>query len=103
MSQRILLVPEEPRTLLAEIQAQLEQSPADGLRLIDSTDWMADVLWPVWCEYLDDAGIGRAEFQRIVSSYRNELRLWVMGERPWVHCIEGLVGRVERRMEVSAM
>jgi hypothetical protein len=40
----------------------------------------------------------RRRFLGIVIGYRNELRLWVMGERPWEHCVTGLAGRVVRRL-----
>jgi hypothetical protein len=44
----------------------------------------------------------RDQFGHIVAGYGNELRLWVVGERPWQQYISGLVGRVERRLPPSA-
>ena len=43
----------------------------------------------------------RERFGQIVAGYGNELRLWVVGERPWQQYISGLAGRVERRLPPS--
>ncbi len=40
----------------------------------------------------------RGRFQEIARGYAGELRLWVVGERPWDHCAAGLAGRVWRRL-----
>jgi hypothetical protein len=40
----------------------------------------------------------KARFLEIARSYSAELRLWVVGERPWIHCVSGLAGRVRRRL-----
>jgi hypothetical protein len=40
----------------------------------------------------------RDRFQEIVTGYRRELWLWVMGERTWSQCAGGLLGRVQRRL-----
>ena len=34
----------------------------------------------------------------IARGYSGELRLWVVGERPWDQCVAGLAGRVRRRL-----
>ena len=44
----------------------------------------------------------REQFGQIVTGYGNELRLWVVGERPWAHYVSGLAGRVERRLMPSS-
>ena len=46
--------------------------------------------------------MSRDRFGRIVAGYGNELRLWVVGERPWQQFISGLAGRVERRLSPSS-
>lgn len=97
-----LHVPEEPLALLAEAQEFLHRAPADGLDRIDDGEWITDTLWPVWREPLRQAGIEREQFRQFVIGYRNEVRLWIMGERPWTHCVEGLIGRVERRMKTES-
>lgn len=92
-----LEVPEEPIDLLAEVRECIQRAPADGLDRIDSGGLITDTLWPTWSASLRQAGIDREQFRRIAVGYRNEVRLWVMGERTWAHCVEGLTGRIQRR------
>jgi hypothetical protein len=92
-----LPLPEEPTKLKAKTRTLLEQSPEAGQQLLAKGRWIATPLWPQWRGALEPRGINRARFLEIVVGYRNELRLWVMGERPWPHCIAGLAGRLERR------
>ncbi len=40
----------------------------------------------------------RAGLLKITRGYAGEIRLWVMGERPWDHCVAGLAGRLKRRL-----
>ena len=40
----------------------------------------------------------RDRFGGIVTGYRRELWLWVMGERTWAQSAGGLLGRVRRRL-----
>jgi hypothetical protein len=75
---------EEPVQLKHEMRTLLEQSPERGMRELECGCLIAAPLWDT--------------FRRIVVGYRNELRLWVMGERPWEHCVAGLAGRIERRL-----
>ena len=42
--------------------------------------------------------MGHDRFLQISRGYADELRLWVVGERPWDHCAAGLAGRVQRRL-----
>jgi hypothetical protein len=42
--------------------------------------------------------MGHDRFIEISRGYADELRLWVVGERPWDHCAAGLAGRVQRRL-----
>ncbi|HKG24206.1 MAG TPA: hypothetical protein VKB09_01085 [Thermomicrobiales bacterium] len=92
-----LPLPEEPIKLKLKTRTLLEQSPEEGQRLLAEGRWIATPLWKQWREALEPRGITRARFLEIVVGYRNELRLWVMGERPWLHCIAGLAGRLARR------
>ena len=59
---------------------------------------MADLLWKEWGAKLEGMGMDREKFLQITRGYAGEIRLWVMGERPWEHCISGLAGRVLRRL-----
>ena len=52
--------------------------------------------------FSEEHGMDRERFGQIVAGYGNELRLWVVGERPWQQYISGLAGRVERRLSPSA-
>ncbi|MCA1688570.1 MAG: hypothetical protein LC714_08280 [Actinobacteria bacterium] len=95
---RILLLPEEPVELRAETLALLEDWPEEGARVIGDAAFVADSLWDEWREDLAGAGMDRDRFLEISRGYSGELRLWVMGERPWAHCVAGLAGRVRRRL-----
>jgi hypothetical protein len=93
------LIPlEEPHALRAETRALVEDSPEEGLRLVRDGQPLADSLWEEWGAALCEAGMDRERFYEITRGYADEIRLWVMGERPWHHCVAGLAGRVLRRL-----
>ncbi len=92
----ILPLPEEPADLRAQTRALLENWPEEGARVIGDAAFVADLLWDEWEKEL--AGMGRDRFLEIARSYSGELRLWVVGERPWDQCVAGLAGRVRRRL-----
>jgi hypothetical protein len=94
----ILPLPEEPVKLRAETRALLEDWPEDGARVIGDATFVADPLWDEWGEVIEGAGMDRGRFVEIVRGYSGEVRLWVVGERPWDHCVAGLAGRVRRRL-----
>jgi hypothetical protein len=98
MGRVVLPSPEEPRALRATTRALLEDDPEAGLQLLAAGEWIAGPLWDNWRATLEAHGLDYAGFLQIVVGYRNELRLWVMGERTWEHCAEGLAGRVTRRL-----
>lgn len=93
-----LPLPDEPVELKAETRALLEDSPEKGGRLISEAAFVADLLWEEWGADLESAGMGYDRFMEISRSYVGELRLWVVGERPWDHCAAGLAGRLSRRL-----
>jgi hypothetical protein len=97
-----LPLPEEPVALKNKTRSLLEQSPEAGQQLLAAGEWIAAPLWKRWRIELVPYGMKRAQFLGIVVGYRNELRLWVMGERPWDHCVAGLAGRVARRVAITA-
>ena len=97
-ARRILPLPEEPVELRTETRALLEDWPEDGARVIDDATFVAHPLWDQWGEDLEGAGMVRDRFVEIARGYSGELRLWVVGERPWDHCVAGLAGRVWRRL-----
>jgi hypothetical protein len=94
-----LPIPPEPIAMKKKTRTLLEQSPEAGQRLLADGTWIALPLWRHWGGALRPYGMKRKRFLEIVAGYRNELRLWVMGERPWDHCIAGLAGRVKRRIK----
>jgi hypothetical protein len=93
-----LPVPEEPRALRSETRALLEESPEEGNRVIEDASFVSDLLWKEWGDDLEDSGMGRDRFVEVSRGYAGELRLWVVGERPWDHCAAGLAGRLLRRL-----
>jgi hypothetical protein len=95
---RLLPLPAEPADLRAETRALLEDWPEEGARVIGDAVFVADLLWSEWAEDLEGAGMDRDRFLEISRDYSGELRLWVVGERPWDHCAAGLAGRVRRRL-----
>ena len=97
------LIPlEEPHALRAETRALVEDSPEEGLRLVRDGQPLADSPWEEWGAVLREAGVDRERFHEITRGYADEIRLWVMGERPWDHCVAGLAGRVLRRLPRQA-
>jgi hypothetical protein len=93
-----LPVPEEPTEVKAETRALLEDSPEEGSRVIADAAFVSGLLWHEWGADLERAGMDYARFLKISRSYAGELRLWVVGERPWDHCAAGLAGRLLRRL-----
>ena len=86
--------PEEPSALKSLVRELLQQSPETGLPLVVAGTWIADPLWELWGAELTRHGMARQRFGQIVAAFGNELRLWVVGERPWAQYIAGLAGRV---------
>jgi hypothetical protein len=98
LAQKTLPLREEPVELRVEARASLEESPEEGSRLIGEAAFVADLLWEDWGNLLEPAGMPYNRFLQISRGYADELRLWVVGERPWDHCAAGLAGRVQRRL-----
>lgn len=99
---RILPLPEEPVALRAVARTLLEQAPEAGLPVVVAGEWIADPLWERWGGALGQRGMGRDRFDSIVADYGNELRLWVVGERPWEQYASALAGRLVRRLAPAA-
>lgn len=91
---------EEPTALRDEMYALLAQDPARGRARIEQGDWISGRLWDAWRPALEPRGLDEVWLRRVVAGYANELRLWLVGERTWRHCIEGLAGRTARRSTV---
>jgi hypothetical protein len=97
-ARKTLPLPEEPTKLRVETRALLEDSPEEGTRVINDASFVSDLLWEQWGKGLEEAGMGQGRFREIARGYAGELRLWIVGERPWDHCAAGLAGRVWRRL-----
>ncbi len=95
---RNLPLPPEPVELRAETRAFIEDSPEEGIRLVNDGHPLAGLLWEEWGERLEGADMDYERFLQIARGYAGEIRLWVMGERPWDHCVAGFAGRVLRRL-----
>jgi hypothetical protein len=93
-----LSLPEEPVALRRRTRALIEEDPGRGTAVVDAGPWIADPLWERWGPALEAAGMDRDRFGAIVTGYRRELWLWVMGERTWAQSAGGLLGRVQRRL-----
>ena len=93
-----LSLPDEPATVRTDTRALLEESPEEGSRKVNDARFVADLLWDEWEGQLEAGTMGYERFLEISRGYNNELRLWVVGERPWDHCVAGLAGRVTRRL-----
>jgi hypothetical protein len=102
MNAPMLPLPDEPHSLKAVVRTLLEQAPDEGLPLVLAGEWIAEPLWEHWGEILVPRGMDREHFGEIVAGYANELRLWVVGERPWEQAAGGLAGRVSRRLNAVA-
>ena len=96
-----LSVPDEPKDLKAETRALLEESPEEGSRVIEDATFVSDLLWEEWRTDLEEAGMGYDRFVQISRGYDAEFRLWVVGERPWNHCVARLAGRSLRRLPAT--
>lgn len=93
---------EEPRVLRVMARTLLDQAPGTGLPFIVEGAWIADLLWESWGHVLAPRGMERDRFDQIVTEFGNELRLWVVGERPWEQYASGLAGRVLRRLDATS-
>ncbi|MGP8006744.1 MAG: hypothetical protein ACLP2J_06910, partial [Acidimicrobiales bacterium] len=95
-------------TLAPGARLELPEEPEElreGLRdaLLDGQDWRAgfsdDIciglwLWGAWQPTLEPLGVSRDDFVEVVTAYRRELWLWLIGDRPWSQYVGGLAGRV---------
>jgi hypothetical protein len=92
----VLHVPDEPTALAdAWLDAIFEGRALD--EVLTGDDGLVAWLWSRW-RSLSSSGLTEDELARIVLAYRREVWLWLAGERTWVQCCSGLIGRVGRRV-----
>lgn len=96
-----LPVPDEPVPVRERALALARSDPGAARRRLAGGEWIADALWEAWGPVLEAAGAERALVVQAAAEYRLELWLWVVGERIWSQCAEGLAGRVARRVAVG--
>jgi hypothetical protein len=93
-----LAPPPEPAALRARTRALAERDPAAAAELLGRGEWITGPLWRCWGAALRPAGFGRERLRALAADYRRELWLWLVGERTWAQCADGLAGRVRRRL-----
>ena len=89
-------MPDEPVARAEQWRAAV----LDGRELDDvltDEEGVVQWLWTRW-RSLASVGVSEADFRGIVLAYRREIWLWVAGERTWVQCCSGLIGRITRRI-----
>jgi hypothetical protein len=92
----VLHVPDEP-TSRAEgwLAAVLDGRELTAVLTADG-DGVTAWLWSRWLA-LAATGLSEEDLGVIVLGYRREVWLWLAGERTWVQCCSGLIGRINRR------
>lgn len=100
---------------MAGVRLERPEEPVDmrtALRdtLLQGVDWREgfadDIcvglwLWELWRPALEPAGMDREAFIDVVVDYGREVWLWLMGERTWDQMVDGLAGRVARRLPAA--
>jgi hypothetical protein len=92
----VLHVPDEPTGHAERWLAAV----SDGRELngvLTGEDGVVDWLWTRW-RSLASAGLDESDLRAMVLAYRREIWLWLAGERTWVQCCSGLIGRISRRI-----
>jgi hypothetical protein len=92
-----LHVPDEP-TVRAEQWLAAVHEGREFERVLTDDNGIVPWLWSRW-RSLASNGMNEEEFGRIVLDYRRELWLWLVGDRTWVQCCSGLIGRITRRVD----
>ena len=93
----ILPVPAEPTELREAICGAVLGGSSWRGAFGDSLG-VGDVLWEQWESVLEAGGLGRPDFDIVVRGYRRELWFWLLGDRSWRQVVEGLSGRMLRRL-----
>ena len=92
----VLHVPDEP-TARADAWLAAIHEGRELDEVLAGDDGFVPWLWSRW-RSLSSSGLTEDELARIVVDYRREIWLWLAGERTWVQCCSGLIGRVTRRL-----
>jgi hypothetical protein len=92
----VLHVPDEPTVRAEEWLAAVLDGRDLATVLTEASDGFTDWLWSRW-RALAATGLNEEDLELIVLGYRREIWLWLAGERTWVQCCSGLIGRINRR------
>jgi hypothetical protein len=92
----VLHVPDEP-TARAEVWRAAILDGGEFEDVLSGDDGVTAWLWSRW-RSLAAVGLDEEALSRVVLGYKRELWLWLAGERTWVQCCSGLIGRVNRRV-----
>lgn len=87
----------EPVKLKRSLRQGVLDRPQDWHAREEPSGSLSDWLWQQWAPALTSLGVDRDHLGAVVAGYRQELWLWLMGERTWTHTAEGLTGRIGRR------
>lgn len=91
-----LEMPAEPLGLRATLREKaLETYPPESSSF---ENCFAVWTWERWRSALEPAGFGREAFIEVVAGYRREVWFWILGDRGWAQLVNGLAGRVSRRL-----
>ena len=93
-------LPTEPVELRDALRALVRQRPSSWEAVAGDGRWIAEPVWAGAASYLPDLDVGVLAAAAV--GHRQELWLWMMGERTWEHCVTGLLGRARRRRPASA-
>jgi hypothetical protein len=99
MAPPVLHVPDEP-VARAEDWLHAVRQGRDLDDVLRGDDGIVSWLWSRW-RSIGPAGLSEADLEKIVLDYRREVWLWLAGERTWVQCCSGLIGRITRRFAQS--
>ena len=93
-------LPDEP----VDMRDRLRDAVLDGATADDTFGDDACVglwLWLHWRPTLEPLGMDREGFIDVITGYRRELWLWLVGDRRWEQFLDGLGGRVARRLPAA--
>lgn len=93
----VLHVPDEPSGRAENWLAAVLDGRELAVVLTEDGDGVTAWLWSRW-RSLASAGLDEGDLEQIVLGYRREIWLWLAGERTWVQCCSGLIGRINRRL-----
>jgi hypothetical protein len=92
-----LALPDEPEGLRLELR-DAALAAGDWRAGPGQDDRLGAWLWEQWAPALGPAGFERAAFLAVVRTYGREVWFWLLGDRQWAPMVEGLAGRVARRL-----